>query len=42
MTLNVAKLRVEERVRFDPVRLEALCHDLGEDGAVAQPDQTKT
>ena len=33
MTLNVAKLRVEERVRFDPMRLDALCHDLGEEGA---------
>ena len=33
MTLGVAKLKVEERVRFDPGQLEALCHDLGEEGA---------
>lgn len=33
MTHNVAKLWVEERVRFDPDRLEALCQELGEEGA---------
>ena len=33
MTHNVAELRLEERVRFDPDRLTALCKELGEIGA---------
>lgn len=33
MTHNVATLRLEEPVRFDPDRLETLCHELGEEGA---------
>ena len=33
MTRNLAELQVEERVRFDPSKLEALCHELGEEGA---------
>ena len=33
MTSNVAKLRLEEPVRFESERLEVLCLELGEDGA---------